>query len=436
MSARLINGFLLGAFIFFYLLRLNLLKPLQIPEGSQIRLLARVSSQPYLSGSKQIVRLGQFLVFTHPFPEYFYGQKLEIVGTCQVKVINQWKTDFVLNYPAIRMVEDDGNLNIQTKVVTALLSFRRRLENIFSNCLPEPQASLLSGIVLGTRRQMPSDFRQNLRKTGTIHVVVASGYNISVVAGLLISVILRFIKRRFALFLSVFGILAYTLMTGAEPPVVRAAIMGSLTFLAQFLGREKDAWRALFFAGGVMLLTNPLLLFDLGFQLSFLATAGILAFGGQKETSVEDEDNWQSVISRGEKQTSKNLVSRIFSLPLIAADLRTTFAAQLGVLPILLTNFGQISVISPLINILVLPIIPLIMILGGIIALSGLLWQSAAQIASWFAWVPLTYFIKVVEWFGNLPWTSFEVGKIPFWWGIGYYLVLGIIFFQKLRPKF
>jgi len=398
-------------FILVYLFRLNSLKFPQIPDGSQIRLVAQVSSQPYLSGSKQIIRLGQFLVVTEPFSQYFYGQKLEVVGTCQVKVINPWKTDFVLNYPTIRVIEEDESLNIQTKIVAGLLSFRRRLEDIFSRLLPEPQASLLSGVVLGTRRQMPKNFRQNLQKTGTAHVVVASGYNISVVAGLLICVIVRFTKRKFALFLSFLGILAYTLMAGAEPPVVRAAIMGSLTFLAQFLGREKDALRTLFFVGGVMLLANPLILFDLGFQLSFLATAGILFLGTR-------------------------LDGKIFRLPGLGENLRTTLAAQAGVLPILLTNFGQISFLSPLINVLVLPIVPLIMILGAITALFGLVWQPLAQIASWFAWVPLTYFIKIIEWFGKLPWVSFEIGKISFWWEIGYYLILGAIFFQKSKLRF
>jgi len=399
---------LLFLFISFYLFRLNSLKLPQIPDGFQIRLLAQISSPPYLSGSKQIIPLGQFLVVTEPFPQYFYGQKLEVIGKVQKRLINRFQTDFVLNYPAIRVVEEDENLNIQTKIVAGLLSFRRRLEDIFSHLLPEPQASLLSGIVLGTRRQMPKNFRQNLQKTGTAHVVVASGYNISVVAGLLTFVILRFIKRQFALFLSFFGILAYTLMAGAEPPVSRAAIMGSLTFLAQFLGREKDALRTLFFAGGVMLLANPLILFDLGFQLSFLATAGILFLGPR-------------------------LNGKIFRFPGLGENLRTTLAAQAGVLPILLTNFGQISFLSPLVNVLVLPVIPIIMILGGITAFLGLVWQPLAQIASWFAWVLLTYFIKVVDWFGKLPWVSFEVGKISFWWAVWYYLLLGVFYFWKNR---
>jgi len=393
-------------FIPIYILRLNSIQPPKIPDGVEIRLIGRISQQPDLSASKQVIRLGQFLVITEPFPEYFYGQKLEIVGKLQKRLINRFQTDFVLNYPTIRITEGEENLNIQTKIVASLFIFRRRLENIFSSLLPDPQASLISGIVLGARRQMSPDFRQNLRKTGTIHVVVASGYNISVVAGLLISIILRFIKRQFALFLSVFGILVYTLMAGAEPPVVRAAIMGSLTFLAQFLGREKEAWRALIFAGGLMLLVNPLIIFDLGFQLSFLATAGILLLGPR-------------------------LNGKIFRIPGAGENLKTTLAAQAGVLPILLANFGQISAASPIINILVLPVVPLIMILGAITALFGLIWQPLARIASWFAWVPLTYFIKIVEWFGNLPWVSFEVGKISFWWVVGYYFVLGIIFLNS-----
>jgi len=436
----LINLILLSLFISFYLFRLYSLKPLQISDSSQVRILARISSQPYLSSSKQIIRLGQFLVFSEPFPEYFYGQKLEIIGKVQKRLINHFQTDFVLNYPTIRIIEEDKNLNIQTKIIGSLLSFRRRLENIFSSLLPEPQASLLSGIVLGTQRQMPKNFRQNLQKTGTIHVVVASGYNVSVVAGLLIFVILRFIKRQFALFLSFLGILAYTLMTGAEPPVVRAAIMGSLTFLAQFLGREKDAWRALFFAGGVMLLTNPLLIFDLGFQLSFLATAGILTFGGKKLVEESDYPYASGVASPladklRDSAPGKTLFSRLFSLPLIGKDLQTTFAAQLGVLPILLTNFGQISFISPLVNVLALPVVPLIMFFGLIIGIFGFIWQPLALIASWFAWVPLTYFIKVIEWFGSLPWVSLEMGKISFWWAMGYYLVLGIIIFRKSQSS-
>ncbi|MGB9707005.1 MAG: ComEC/Rec2 family competence protein, partial [Microgenomates group bacterium] len=135
-----------------------------------------------------------------------------------------------------------------------------------------------------------------------------------------------------------------------------------------------------------------------------------------------------------EPQISKSLTFRIFSLPLASNDLRTTLAAQLGVLPILLTNFGQISFAAPIINALVLPAVPLIMVLGLITGIFGLLWQPAGQIASLFAWVPLTYFVKIVEWFGNLPWASAEIGRIPFWWVVGYYLVLGIMFIR--RPKF
>jgi len=114
---------LLFIFVFFYLFRFNFIQSPKIPEGAQIRLIARVSSQPYLSGSKQVIRLGQFLVFTQPIPEYFYGQKLEVIGKVQKRLINRFQTNFVLNYPAIRIIEEDKSLNIQTKIIGGLLAF-------------------------------------------------------------------------------------------------------------------------------------------------------------------------------------------------------------------------------------------------------------------------------------------------------------------------
>ncbi|MGB9911593.1 MAG: ComEC/Rec2 family competence protein [Microgenomates group bacterium] len=401
-------------FLSFYLFRLwqtslSLIK--NLPPGVSLKVTARVSQQPYLSASKQIIRLGQFLVVTEPFPEYFYGQKLEIIGKPTVMLINKFQKSFVFNYPTIHVVSEEESLINQRKLVKGILFFRQRLEKTFSSVLPEPQASLISGIVLGAKKQMPAKFTQNLRKTGTIHLVVASGYNITVIAGLLIVFLTKFIRRQYALVISFLGILIYTLMAGGEPPIVRAAIMGSLTYLAQFLGREKDALRALIFSAGVMLLINPLIYFDRGFQLSFLATGGILLIG-------------------------PCLKGKIFNIPAAGENLKTTLGAQMGVLPVLLANFGQISLFSPLVNLLVLPFIPLLMILGLIILFFGLFCHSFAQIASWFAWVPLTLMIKIIDFFARIPWGVIKTENFPLWLEIGYYLILGIFwYFSKKRKK-
>ncbi len=395
--------FILFLFLLLYLFRLYSALQAQpkIPQEAEIKLIARISQQPYLSGSNQIIRASQFLIKTERFPSYFYGQKIEVIGRVKKRVLNWGKTDFVFNYPTIRILEEEKNLINQTKIMKGLLLFRERLEKIFLSLLPDPQVGLLAGIVLGSKKQLLQDFLQNLRKTGTMHVVVASGYNITVIAGFLISFLAKFISRKKALELAFLGIFAYTLMAGAEPAIVRAAIMGSLTYLAQFLGREKDAVVSLLFAAAVMLFFNPLILFDIGFQLSFLATGGILLLG-------------------------PTFKGRIFAIPVVGENLRTTLAAQLGVLPILLANFGEINFLSPLINMLVLPAVPLIMGLGAVIAGLGLVYRFLALPIAWLVWLPLTYFVKVIGWFSNSPFNLLIEKRIPFLWVVGYYCLLGI----------
>ena len=381
-----------------------------IPDQARVRLVGRVSQQPYLKGSNQIMMVNGFSIRTGRFPGYFYGQKLEIVGRVTKRVINPLKSQFVLYYPVIQALPQTPDSIDKTAFVRVLFKIRGHFEKLFSRVLPEPQASLLAGILLGAKREMPQDFLEALRKTGTLHIIVASGYNISVVAGFLVSGLVRLVSRKKALILAFLGIIAYTLMAGAEPPVVRAAIMGSLTYWAQYLGREKNAITALVFAAVVMLLVSPLILFDIGFQLSFLATAGILFL-------------------------YPRLQGRIFKLPLLGDDLKVTLAAQIATLPILVLNFGQISFISPLINALVLPITPLIMFLGALVIGSGLLFWPLAQFIAWLTWVPLTYFVKLIEGFSNLAWVSFSIDRLSIWWAVGYYFLIGLWLLKTKSSK-
>jgi competence protein ComEC len=408
LKLRLTNFVVFLIFIVFYLFRLYSIRPPNIPDQAKIRLVGRVVRQPYLKGSNQIINVNGFLVRTDRFPTYFYGQKLEVVGRPERQVINRFQTKFIFYYPAIQVVEEKSSLINKINLTKLLYAFKNRLESLLEKVMPEPQASLLLGILLGSKREMPSKFFQNLQETGTLHVVVASGYNITVVAGFLVASLVKFVNRRKALVWALLGVLTYTLMAGAEPPVVRAAIMGSLTYLAQFLGREKDAVVCLFFAAAVMLLISPLMLLDIGFQLSFLATAGILFI-------------------------YPKLGGKVFEMPLLGDELRVTLAAQIGTLPILIFNFGQVSFISPLINALVLPVVPLIMGLGAGVVGVGLFIQPLGQILAWFAWVPLTYFVKLIEWFGSLPWVSFAVGQLSWRWLFGYYLVLSLWVLKKQK---
>ena len=158
----------------------------------------------------------------------------------------------------------------------ALQPLRDSLAQTLDNNLPYPQSAILAGILLGVDKNLPVALKNDLKATSTIHMIVVSGQNLSIVAGFLIG-LAGFLGRKKALILSLGLIAFYSILTGFEVPVVRAAIMVSLAYLAQILGRENLSSWILFLTGGAMLLYNPNWLLSISFQLSFLATFGVIA---------------------------------------------------------------------------------------------------------------------------------------------------------------
>jgi len=218
--------------------------------GDEVRLTGRISSVPILQGTRQNFDLGRVKVVTERFPEYHYGDRLRLSGTLEEKVLTPGYSRFSLVYPSVSKIETYSTNSW-------VFRLRSKLEGIFRRNLPEPEASLLSGIVLGIKSSLPYDFWQALRKTSTLHIVVASGYNVTVVIGTVIKYLAGLIKRSWAVGLGVAAVVVYTLMAGGEPAIVRAAIMGSLAYLGQVLGRKSDGVRLLLAAAGVMLWAEP-----------------------------------------------------------------------------------------------------------------------------------------------------------------------------------
>jgi len=395
--------FLIFFLILFYLFRLHQLPQYNIPENQPVKIIGRVTRQPYLKGSYQIINMGPVLIRTNRFPGYFYGDKLVVVGGFKKQVINSFLTQYFAFFPTIQKIEEEQNLVSQKNFIRLLLKTRGQVEQNLNQLLPEPQASLLLGVVFGVKSQMPENFWQNLRKTGTLHLVVASGQNVVMVTGFLMNSLVWFSKRRGAILITFLGIIIYVLMVGAEAPAVRAGLMAMMIFMGQLLGREGNQGKFLLLTAMVMLLISPLILFDIGFQLSFAATAGII---------------WIYPMLKSK------MLNSVAVIPLLSEAFLVTISAQLATLPLLLVNFGQFSWLSPLVNSLILPTIPIVMALG--IILSGLSFVSRllSQLLAWFIWPFLTWFVKVVDFFGQLPIGNWEVGKISWWWMVGYYLLL------------
>ncbi len=277
-------------------------------------------------------------------------------------------------------------------VLAAVYSLRdASLGNVYRLFL-DPEASLLAGILLGVDTGLSARLEQAFVDTGTAHIIAISGFNIAIVAGVLIWIFSRLLGPRRGAIAAILGIAFYTLLVGGGASVVRAALMGTLSILALQLGRRQDGLTALAFVAALMALVTPTTVWDVGFQLSFFATLGLILYGSPFQSAAE------SFISRhlpaSESQKLAGLLGEFVLL---------TLAAQLTTLPIVAYEFQQVSLISFVANPFILPAQPLVMILGGLAVFISLILYPLGQLAAWMAWPLTAYTVRVVELFDSVP---------------------------------
>ena len=262
---------------------------------------------------------------------------------------------------------------------------------VVNSLLPEPQASLLNGVIFGVRGNFDRNLYLALIDTGTLHIIALSGMNITILINLTAKLTL-FLGRKASSILTIGLIVLFVWFAGAGPTIIRAAIMGSLSLLAIYFGRRYYSLLALILTSIIMLIADFSLVKNLSFQLSFLATLGIILANG-------------SVKRQSKNSFGKNNLERFF-WP-IKENFKLTLAAQFFTLPVILYNFRRISLISPLANLAIEWSIQPIMILGFVTAISGWIWHPLGILPAWLSWVPLTYLIATVEWLAEMPWASY-----------------------------
>lgn len=283
--------------------------------------------------------------------------------------------------------------------------YRQALDRRISGLLPSPQAELLSGILLGQNKDLPPQTRLALRDTSTLHIVVASGQNLSMVAGFFLG-LSGLLKRKTAIFLSLVSVVFYAILTGFQIPVLRAAIMFGFASLAQLFGRQKDSIWVLIITAGGMLWINPRWILDLSFQLSFAATIGVVVVAP--------------------------ILLRYFKyIPILSQDLAVSLGAQILVTPIIAQNFHQFSLVGLITNLLILWTISFIMILGTIMLLLSFISAVLTQFVTLGVSALLTYFIYIVSFFSILPFAWEYVGEKVWIFWVGYYFILaGVVLFM------
>jgi competence protein ComEC len=390
-SKLLVIFFIILGFRFYYF-NLN---QYRLENGQKVSFETTILSQPQTVSSQQVFTANyknqsaswRIKIRSSRFPEYNYGDNVRISG-----MISNQKYGLLMYLPRVELANNSSSiLLLSLKNVNFL---RQKLIALFSKALPSPSSSLLLGIIFGIKEQMPKSFTDNLRTVGVFHVIAASGMNVTLIGGFVSAFFMVFFKRQIAIGLSVLVIIFYAILAGLEPSIVRASIMGILVFSAQILGRQTLATNSLLLTGFIMLFIDPTLISDVGFQLSFTATAGILHIKplfGKKEGFL--------------------------------SEILTTIAAQIATLPILLANFGMYSIYSVLVNGLVLWTIPLLMTIGGVGAVLGLILAPLGQLLIDLCYPLLLYFEAIVNVFGGLG-GVLTIGNFPWQFSAGYYCLL------------
>lgn len=335
------------------------------------------------NGSRQ-----RILITTTLAQEYFYGDQVVVEGKLTEpkvfddfdypKYLERFNVYALTSYPKVLILKSHKGNWLKEKFLRLKAAFVKRSGGF----LKEPENGLLMGILIGARKSLPQDLVENFNRTGTSHIIAVSGFNITIII-IALSGAARLLGRRFSFWLSLFFLAGFIIMAGAGPSVLRAGVMGVLLLLAMRIGRQYSVGPAIFFAAFLMLLINPKILFwDIGFQLSFAATLGLIYF--------------------------MPLLDKLFSwwteFIWLKQLLLATLAATVSTLPLILWYFSRLSVVAPLSNILILPVVPWVMLLG-FLSFLPFVGAGLAYAAHWL----LLYIIKTVSLLSSWEFSSLEI---------------------------
>ena len=342
--------------------------------------------------------VGTVLVEADQFTKVSYGDRIHAEGTITLPQPFDTDTRRTFNYPmylrahgithvmgfARVTVLGHGNGNW---LVAKLTTLKHYFESGVQKALPEPESSLLAGLLVGDKRGLGTELTTLFRRAGVVHIIVLSGYNVALVINTVRELASKVLARNVALGFSGVIAILFMLMVGASETAIRATLMALVVLVAKALHRPSDGLRILLFVAAGMALWNPyLVLYDISYQLSILATLGLILFSHRFVPYL----GWLR---------SKSLIEIV----------STTLATQITVLPVLIISVGQVSVVSLITNILILLPVPYAMFFGFFASLVALISPELAFPLSAPAYALLTYIIHVSAYLGSLPFAAIQI---------------------------
>jgi competence protein ComEC len=372
-------------------------------------------------GKKKKKIEGKVLLVADNYPKHEYGDRLSFKGTLEYPSVFP---DFnyrgflakegiyvLMYFPQIEFLDSEkGN-----KLIAWNLALKDKLSLKIGNSFSPPQSAILEAMILGNRDQLSSRFQEKLSRVGISHILAISGMHLIILSQILVVMSRVFRLKRTHIFYFVSGVLLlFIFLVGGRPSIIRAGLMSFLLLFGQKIGRPLISARGLIFVAVLLLLFNPLLLrLDIGFQLSFLATLGII---------------WlRPILKLRWPHFFNNPLGEIIGL---------TFSAQLFTLPLTIYYFHQASLVGLLVNLLVIPFLPLLLMMGFCFLSFALIWERLGQLISWLLGPLLNYLVGLVNYFSGLPWATARI-NISGWEVLLLYLFLGIgVYFLGEKQNF
>ncbi len=372
----------------------------------------RVDGVNYMIEESGIGKGERVLAKASLYPRFEYGDELQV--NCKLKkpdgmyYARQGAFLFCERPDITKIASDKGNF-----LMAKILALKHIVAERVNRLWHEPQASFMAGLLYGYRGGL-GDLNDLFNRTGVTHIVAISGYNISIIAMVLCTICVQlYIPRKKAFWLVSTGIVLFVIFTGAGASVVRAGIMGLIVLFAKQIGRMSQAGRVLVFTAVLMCLQNPLVLvWDAGFQLSFVATLGLVYLS----PIVEKRLLWMPT-KFGLRESASSTLSAISAT-----------------LPLILYQFGRLSIVAPIVNVLILWTIPYIMLTGFLAVIGSFIFYPLGKLISWLALLGLDYIIEIVKWFGSFSFAAVDL-TIPAWLMFGLYIGMIYLVIQKYDKK-
>ena len=370
--------------------------------------------------------------------DFSYGDQIEIFGKLsspedyesfpEIRYLQSKLTFSKIAFPYMTFIEENhGN-----PIKALLFQIREKGVNLLFQLFPQPESSLLAGILFGEEDLIPTDVETAFRNTSTSHIIVISGFNITILAALCLNLLKRFLNKWQSTLATLLILIGYTIMVGGDAAVSRAAVMGAMGLIGVLFGRRQTGVNSLMFTAAVLCIVNPFLVHDVGFQLSFVATLGLILFS---DPIAKQLQKW---LKKDESENS-------FLTLLIYDYLSPLLAAQIIVTPLLIYYFRQFSLVSLPANLLIAPLQPPIMIFGGLSVLLGFFAFPLGKLFSFIAWAFTAMTIRIVTAFNAIPTNSIHLAQLSVTTVLLFYIVIILVYFairnkkitlQKLTPPF